>query len=240
MTKSDGSCHDSGRPSLGASVPPILSFGKDPRSGSSSPTAGSSSPPELCLQAQKAGRPWKWAPELRMHLLSLSSGTKSPTLLPASQYFPCSFFYWWWSSNSSSCPWNPYKFQLQLISGFSKVIRLYPWISLPLSSVLTSISCVSAFHQSSACTLCSPKPALGHRHLIGMQQKFLVLSPFAKQFSKTSKIPNYFSLEEYIFQPLSCCAKIIHFQTSLRTKTHKLNFSQQWNSSVLMNIFESY
>lgn len=118
-----------------------------------------------CLQAQKAGRPWKQAPELRRYLLSLSSGTKSPSLLPASQYLPCSFFDWWWSSTSSSCPWNPYKFQLQLISVFSNIFSLYPWISCPpLPSVLTSISCTPAFHQSSACTPCSPKPDLGHRH----------------------------------------------------------------------------
>lgn len=110
---------------------------------------------------------------------------------------------------------------------------------LSLSSVLTSISCMPAFHPGSACTPCSPEPTSGHRHLIGMQQEVRVLSPFAKQSSKVSKMANYFSLEEYILQPLSCRAEIIHFQTSLRTKTHKSDFSPQWNSSILTNVFES-
>lgn len=146
MTKSGGSCHDSSHPSLGASVQHSSSFWKDPCLSISSPTAGSSSPPHLCLQAQKAGGPWKRAPERRGHLLSLSSGTESPSLFPEWQYFPCSFLYWWWSNNSSSCPWKSYKFQLQLIAGFSNIIPLYPWISYsPLSSVLTSIPCISAF-----------------------------------------------------------------------------------------------
>lgn len=130
MTKRDGSCHDSSNPSLGASVQPILSFWKDP--AQVSPLSLLEDPLLLnsCLQAQKAGRPWKQAPELRSHLLSLASGTKSPTLFPASQYFPCSFFDWWWSSNSSSRPWNPYKFLLQLISCFSNVI---PFLSMDFS-----------------------------------------------------------------------------------------------------------
>lgn len=193
MTKSDGSCHDSSHPSFGASVQPSLSFWKDPCSTISSPLL------EAPLLLHSVSR-HKSLGDLGSEPQSLEGiYCLCPLALnhpPCSQQGNISLVH----SSTDDGAVTAF-LALESLTNFTSswllaflTLSLYIHVFLALLCHLSSHPSLVHLPSTRAqpALLASSRP----RHLIGMQQKSWVLSPFAEQFSEVSKIASYFSLEE--------------------------------------------